>query len=418
LPRGWRNLVAILANLPALLLAMVWRTVLRKTTFIAVTGSLGKTTSKDCLAAILAGVAPTNKTVGNDNGRRGLPRTILRVRPWHRYAVVEVGTDSPGKMIRASLALRPDVVVVLNVARTHTPAYRDLDHTAREKARLMRFMSRTGLVVLNAGDERVRAMVPPRGQRAVYFGTAPDCEVRAGNVVSQWPGRLEFTVVHGDESCRVRTQLAGKHWLDSALAAIAAARALGVSLEKAAEGLAGVVPYTARLSPWPLANGAVILRDDYNGSVDSFDRAVEVLRDARAPRKILVISDCSDFSPKPRRRMYYYADVAREVADMVVFIGERCEQGVERATRQGMAPECARGFHDFVRAAGFLKSELREGDLALIRGQAFHHLGRICYLIEGAIGCTRAHCDRRILCDNCASLKFRRAPDEQVTPAR
>ena len=411
--RGWRNIVSILANLPALLLAMLWRTVLRKTTFIAITGSLGKTTSKDCLAAILAGVAPTSKTVGNDNGRRGLPRTILRVQPWHRYAVVEVGTDSPGKMIRGSLVLRPHVVVVLNVARTHTPAYRDLDHTAREKARLMRFMSRTGLVVLNAGDERVRAMLPARGQRVLYFGTAPDCEVRAENVVSQWPGRLEFTAIHGGESCRVRTQLIGKHWLDSALGAVATARALGVSLEKAAEGLAGVVSYTARLSPWPLENGAVILRDDYNGSVDSFDQAVEVLRDARASRKILVISDCSDFRPKPRRRMYYYADVAREVADMVVFIGERCEQGVERATRQGMTPACARGFHDFAGAAEFLKSELREGDLALIRGQTFHHLGRICYLLEGEISCKRAHCELRILCDDCAQLKFRRA-----TPAK
>jgi UDP-N-acetylmuramoyl-tripeptide--D-alanyl-D-alanine ligase len=401
-----------------LLLAMVWRTVLRKTTFIAVTGSLGKTTSKDCLAAILAGVAPTNKTVGNDNGRRGLPRTILRVRPWHRYAVVEVGTDSPGKMIRSSLVLRPHVVVVLNVARTHTPAYRDLDHTAREKARLMRFMSRTGLVVLNAGDQRVRVMLPARGQRVMYFGTAPDSEVRAEDMVSQWPGRLEFTAIHGDESCRMRTQLVGKHWLDSALGAIAAAQALGVSLEKAARGLAGVLPYTARLSPWPLASGAVILRDDYNGSVDSFDRAVDVLRDARASRKILVISDCSDFRPKPRRRIYYYADVAREVADMVVFIGERCEQGVERAVRQGMSPENARGFHDFTDAAEFLKGELRAGDLTLVRGQAFHHLGRICHLLEGAIGCTRPHCDRRILCDDCDLLRFRRAPDRQVTPAK
>jgi UDP-N-acetylmuramoyl-tripeptide--D-alanyl-D-alanine ligase len=418
LARGYRNVVSVLANLPVMALAMVWRTLLRRTTFIAVTGSLGKTTSKDCLGAILAGVAPTQKTLGNDNGRRGLPRTILRVRPWHRYAVVEVGTDSPGKLTRASLALRPDVVVVLNVARTHTPAYRDLDHTANEKARMMRFMKRDGIVVLNADDERVRGMRPPRGQRVLYFGTSRNCEVRAEDAVSQWPGRLEFTAIHGGESSRVRTQFVGAHWLGSVLGAVAAARALGVSLEKAAEGLAGVAPHTARLSPWPLANGAVILRDDYNGSVDSFHRAVEVLRDAHAARKILVVSDCSDFRPKPRRRVYYYADVAREVADMVVFIGERCDQGVERAVRQGMAAECARGFHDFVRAAEFLKSELRAGDLALIRGQAYHHLGRTCYLLEGAISCTRVRCDRRILCDNCSLLEFRRAPVDPITPAR
>jgi UDP-N-acetylmuramoyl-tripeptide--D-alanyl-D-alanine ligase len=192
------------------------------------------------------------------------------------------------------------------------------------------------------------------------------------------------------------------------LAGLGTAKTLGVNLEKAAEGLAAAAPHTGRMSPWPLQNGAVLLRDDYNGSVDSFDRAVQVLRDARAVRKILVISDCSDFRPKPRRRMYYYADVAREVADMVVFIGERCEQGVERAVRQGMPPQGARGFYDFISAAGFLKNELRSGDLVLIRGQAFHHLGRIGYLLEGEIGCKRAHCELRILCDVCPKLQFRR----------
>ena len=74
-------------------------------------------------------------------------------------------------------------------------------------------------------------------------------------------------------------------------------------------------------------------------------------------------------------------------------------------------PECARGFHDFAGAAEFLKSELRAGDLALLRGQAFHHLGRICYLLDGTIACTRTHCERRILCDDCELLKFRHAPD-------
>jgi UDP-N-acetylmuramoyl-tripeptide--D-alanyl-D-alanine ligase len=394
--------------LPALMLAMLWRTMLRKTTFIAITGSLGKTTSKDCLAAILAGVAPTMKTKGNDNGRRGLPRTILRVRPWHRYAVVEVGTDSPGNMIRSSLALRPDVVVVLNVARTHTPAYRDLDHIASEKSRLMRFMNRKGLVILNAGDERVRAMKPPGMQRVVYYGNTPECDVRAEDVVSQWPGRLEFTAVSGAERCRVRTQLVGRHWLDGALAGLGTAKALGVNLEKAAEGLAAAAPCTGRMSPWPLQNGAVLLRDDYNGSVDSFERAIQVLEDARAERKILVMTDCSDFRLQPKRRMFHYAEVAHRVADMVVFIGERCERGVERAVNLGMRPEHARGFYSLADAAEFLKGELRSGDLALIRGQGFQHLARLSFLLEGTIACTRENCDIRNLCDICPKLQFRR----------
>ncbi|MEN6602707.1 MAG: Mur ligase family protein [Bryobacteraceae bacterium] len=414
--RGWGNAVSVLVNLPLVFAAMVWRACLRKTTFIAITGSLGKTTAKECLAAILAGIAPTTKTQGTANGRYGLPRTILCVRPRHRYAVVEAGTDGPGNMIRSSLTLRPDAVVVLNVARTHTQSYRDLDQTAREKSRLMRFLDRKGFAVLNAGDERVRRMTPPRGQRVFCFGNAPDSDVRAEDVRAQWPGRLEFTAVCGGERCRVRTQLVGAHWLDSALAAIATARALGVSLDMCAEGLAGASPYTGRLSPWPTNNGATILRDDFNGSVDSFERAVQVLRDARATRKILVVSDCSDFRAKPRKRMHYYADVGREAAAMVVFIGERCDQGVERAVRQGMAPECAHGFCGMRDAAEFLKGELREGDLVLLRGQTYQHLGRICHLLEGSIACERTHCDRTIVCDDCSELKFRRTSANAAPP--
>ncbi len=407
LRKGWRNIASILANLPVLALAILWRQLLRRTTFIAVTGSLGKTTAKECLGAILARQAPTIMTRGNNNGRRGLPRTILRVRPWHRFAVVEAATDSPGNLIKTSWALRPHLVVILNVARTHTQAYRDLDEIAREKSRLMRFMNREGTVILNAADHRVRCMRPPGSQRVCYFGNSAECMLRAVEVTSQWPGGLEFTAVGAAGRCRVRTQLIGKHWLDSVLAAMTAALALGVSLEKAAEAIAGVKPYRGRMSAWRLANGAVILRDDYNGSVDSFDRAMEVMREAQAARKILVISDCSDFRRKPRERMHYFADAAREATDMVVFIGERCQQGVERALRRGMSPENARGFYDFVQASEFLKSELRAGDLALIRGQAFHHLGRICFLLEGAVGCRRPYCRRRILCDDCRLLDFR-----------
>jgi hypothetical protein len=93
-----------------------------------------------------------------------------------------------------------------------------------------------------------------------------------------------------------------------------------------------------------------------------------------------------------------------------------CRPGVERAVRQGMAPDCTRGFHGMTEAAEFLKGELREGDLALLRGQTYQHLGRICHLLEGSIACERMHCDRRILCDDCSELKFRRASTGAATP--
>ena len=384
---------------------------MRRTTSIAVTGSFGKTTAKDCLGAILARKGPTVHSRRNSNGRWGVASTILRVRPWHRYAVLEVGSDGPGNLFRGSLVIRPDVVLILCVGRTHTQAYRDLDEIAKEKASLARFMRRNGILVLNADDPRVKAMGADRSQRVVFFGTSATCHARAEEVHAQWPDRLSFKAVWGGEECRVQTQLVGEHWLPSVLGALAVAASVGVGLKTAAAAVATVAPYIGRMQPVTLPNGAVVLRDDYNGSIDSLQRAVEALRTARARRRILVISDCSDYRKKPRERMAQYARMARASADVVVFLGERCDYGVERAEKEGMPAGAARGFHSFAEAVEYLRSELRLGDLLLLRGLTMDHLARIYFGLLGEVGCAKTQCPEHILCDRCRHLKFRPRPD-------
>jgi len=403
------DVIEMLRNLPRALAAFLWRTLLFRTKFVVVTGSLGKTTAKDCLAAILATAGPTVKTEGNSNGRTGITKTLLRVRPWHRYAVIETGTDRPGGLIRASFLIRPHAALILCVARTHSQAFRNLDKTAAEKASLLRFLRPGGVAVLNADDERVAAMAPPARCHTVTFGLSDGTDVRASEISSQWPDRLSLTVSDCSGRQRIQTRLVGSHWTNSVLGAIATARALGAGLPAAA-AIEAVQPYSGRMSPSVLPGGAVMLRDEYNGSVDSFHEAIKVLRNARAKRRILVMTDCSDFQRKPRVRMKYYGKLAREAADLVVFIGDRCDYGVARAQREGMSASQAFGCVTIEDAASLLRREIRPGDLILLRGRSCDQLARLYFRLLGSVGCTRAQCRLRILCEDCPKLGFQ--PDE------
>ncbi|MCW5982605.1 MAG: hypothetical protein KIT09_31245 [Bryobacteraceae bacterium] len=405
----------IITHLPVVALAFVWRTLMFRTTFIAVTGSLGKTTAKDSLAAILSRVGPTLKTEGNTNGRRGVPSTILKVRPWHRFAVIEAGTAQPGNLYRASLLIRPDVVLILKVARVHSNYLKTLEAVAHEKAHMLRFMRRNGIAVLNADDPHVAAMAPAARDRVVWFGDSPDSHVSASDAVSDWPERLRFVARRGQESRLVTTNFVGAHFVNSLVGAMAAAIALGATLEQAADAIAEVHPYQARMQPVILPNGAVMLRDDFNGCVDSFDAAMEVLRRARARRRILIISDCSDSKRTPRDRLKGFVRQAQGCAECLVFVNERGQFGREYAIRSGMPPDSVHAFVDFQEAAGFLRTELRPGDLALLRGRMSDHITRLYYALNGDVACRKVACSKHS-CDRCPELGFRpfaEAPEPQ-----
>ena len=421
--RGWFRLQQrrfpewfwILLYFPVVALASVWRTLMWRTTVIAITGSVGKSTAKECLAAILSAHAPTVKTRDSANGRTGIPWTLLRIRPWHRFAVVEVGIDRPGVMWRSALLVRPDVAVLLGVARTHTKSFPTLDATLREKAKLFARLRRGGTAVLNIDDPRLAALAERIPHRTVTFGGSEAADIRGSGASSTWPKRLHFTVSAGQERRRVRTALVGDHWMPAVLGAIAAAAACNVPLESAVAALEDVQPFPGRMQPAPLPNGAVILRDEYNGSLETFQAAFAVLRDARSKRRILVISDCSDFPKSGRQRSRYYAQVARECADMLIFIGERGAYGVGRALREGMPAGAVHAFYDLQEAAGFLRRELREGDLVLLRGRTEHHLSRLYFEQLGSVQCRKHRCPLRFVCDRCPELGFE--PDPSLAQA-
>jgi UDP-N-acetylmuramoyl-tripeptide--D-alanyl-D-alanine ligase len=388
-----------------LIVAGIWRRLMFRTTFIVITGSVGKTTAKDAIAQVLGSHFPTYKTTGSFNHYIGITRNILAVRPWHRYAVIEVGLERPGQMKWFALTTRPDIAVWVNVTRSHTQSFRTLENIAQEKALLVGSLRPGGVAVLNCDNPHIAAYCPPKGVHTIRYGTDSSFDWCASNVSSKWPERLRFFVQGPTGEAVVKTQFVGKHWVPSILPALAIAAEAGLSLKQACTALATLEPMVQRISPANTPVGAIFLRDEWNASIDTLKVAFEVLQEAEARRKIIVFSGMSDSMQNDAKRFRGVGTSAAEIADLAVFVGDRSKYAVKGAVYAGMNPEHVRGFYDLESATEFLRSELREGDLVLLRGLLQDHMSRAYLGMLGEVNCWVATCPKKIACDVCPELK-------------
>lgn len=405
------RLLRSIANVPIVLMALIWRrTALRRTTLIAITGSVGKTTAKDCLAAILSKVGPTIATTGGNNGRFGLPRLLLQGRPRHRFVVAEVGIIKPGRMWRSALLLKPDVTVITRITWQHARNFGSLDEIAGEKARLLDPLAENGLAVLNADDPRVAAMRRGRSCRVRTYGAEKPADVRGEVTAFRWPDRLALNVREGEERHLLRTQLVGSHWAVSVLGATTAARSLGASWEDCTQGLTELAPHPGRLSCVRLPSGADLLRDEYNGSFATFVQAAEVLKLARSRRRILALGhildapDLGDQGPEEVGRR------AAQTADLLLLWGAYAQRYHQAALAEGFPPDRAYVFQEQRELAEFLKREATSGDLVLLKGFWFDHMTRVVFEQFGTVSCRLTYCEIPSVCDPCRRLGFRLDP--------
>lgn len=385
--------------------AVIWRRMLYRTTFIAITGSIGKTTTKECLGAILAKKHRTAKTKYNRNGARGVPRTLLSIKRKHRFAVMEVGTERSGQIAASAALVRPKIAIIVTVARTHTNNFKTLEETAAEKGRLLDFLPSDGIAILNAEDPRVLAMAAKCRCEVKTFGLSSKADIWAEEISSKWPAFLSFRARTSTESVWVETNLVGEHWVNSVLAAMLAGKCCGVPLETAVAALTGVKPFLCRMQPVTLPCGATILRDEGTASVDTLDAALKVLGEAKAKRRLLVVSDFSDTNERTRIRHKKLGRAAAELSDLAIFVGEHGHYAIKAAIAEGMDPARVLGFETVREAAEYLKAELRDGDLALIKGRSCDHLERIFLYQSGPVACWKRKCRDRTLCDMCDELR-------------
>ncbi len=263
-------------------LARRWRRDRFRGTLIGVTGSNGKTTVKEMIAAALGGPEVVLKTHGNLNNDIGVPLTLLRLMPAHRFAVVEMGANRPGEIAYSVDLARPHVGVLTNAAPAHLEGFGSIAGVAKAKGEIVAGLPADGIAVLNAEDRFFDDWRELAGKRRVVSFGFHRGDVRLGShedlVFEGGRFHNRFSVAAFGERFEVDLALAGRHNVANALAAIAAALAAGGDPEAIASGLAGLHPVPGRLQPLPLQGGGWLLNDCYNANPASFEAGLRTLQ--------------------------------------------------------------------------------------------------------------------------------------------
>jgi UDP-N-acetylmuramoyl-tripeptide--D-alanyl-D-alanine ligase len=342
---------------------------------IGVTGTNGKTTTKDMLAAVLSRKQATLKTEGNFNNQIGVPLTLMRLQPQHRLAVVEMGMSGPGEIRRSAAISRPQHGLITNIGPAHLLQMHDLEAIAMAKFELLEMLPDDGLAFLNADDERLRSqtIIPPA--RTVTFGLSPQAGVRASDVRSLGEQGTEF-IVPGLGLFRIHTW--GRHNVYNALAAIAAGRELGVGRDDLRTALEAFRPSPMRMER--LQIGAVTLFNDaYNANPPSMRAALEVLAGTPAAgRRIAVLGDMCELG---HEEIPAHQEIGRLVAslspDRLITVGRLAAEIHREALSQGYPSRQASHCADAGEAASVLKALIRDGDIVLLKASRAVHLEEI-----------------------------------------
>lgn len=386
-------------------LARLYRlTFARKVRGIVVVGSLGKTTAVCAIAAALD-AQPTLRAGVNSIYR--LAVSLLSIRPWDALFLLEAGIERKGQMAPIAKAIRPDVAVVTSIASEHSRSLGTLETTRHEKAYMVRNLPPTGVAILNGDDPNVLWMAGETRARVVTYGFGDENQVRASDPQLDWPHGMLFRLHAGGEERDLRIRLLGRHMIYPALVAVALALEEGLPLDEALRRIETLTPMPGRMVAQTLPNGAVCLCDEYKSALESIHAALDLLDDVPAARKFVVLGPIAD-PPGPQGPLYrdLGARIAR-IAEFAIFVDSYREYkaGVRRA---GMAPgKYVDAGHGISGAVEFLRRELGDGDVVLIKGRNNQKLGRIALELAGIpVACRLISCNRRgQTCATCPQLR-------------
>lgn len=380
------------------------RPFIRRTRFIGITGSCGKTTTKELLALVLRSRLHGLANVGQNNGYHTLLRTILRVRSRHEFCVLEMAVGLVGDMDDLVRLVRPHIGIVLNIGTDHFSSFRGPDGVAAEKGKLVEALPSDGLAILNADDERVIAMAKRTRAKIFTYGLAPSADLRAEEIACSFPSPLAFTAVHGGERVRVTTKLHGAHLVHNILAAFAGGLALGVPLADAARAIANFEPVLSRLSLHRDPTGVSWIQDTWKCSTISIPPALDLMRSARARKKWMIFGTMSDYAGKAGSKYRKLAEDALAISDGVVFVCKLGDSAVKATNPDGKP---LRAFSSTKEVRDFLRPLLAADDLVLLKASGADHLERLALDALEPVTCWRERCGRDIDCSTCPLLRAR-----------
>jgi UDP-N-acetylmuramoyl-tripeptide--D-alanyl-D-alanine ligase len=355
----------------------------------AITGSNGKTTTKEMIGAILSARGPSLKTEGNLNNEVGVPLTLLRLEKSHTGAIIEMGMNHPGELARLAAIAEPQVAAVTLVAPAHLEGMGTIEAVARAKGEIYSGLPKDGLAIANGDDARVRAQAEASGRKVLYFGRCDDADVRLSEIVSHDASGIALRIAWQGKKHLARLKLVGEHNAVNACGAFAMGVSLGCSPEQCVAGLEAARPWAHRLSLVDCAGGVTVLDDCYNANPSSMGAALDTLASlAGARRRVAVLGDMLELG---ETEVALHGQMgARALADgvqVLVAFGPRA-QAIYVAVRAALGERALHvGSTDSIDPAmAFLKAQLKSGDVVLVKGSRGTRLERVVEALTGQRG--------------------------------
>lgn len=344
----------------------------------AVTGSNGKTTTKEMVGAILETRGKVLKTRGNLNNEIGVPLMLLELDPSHVAAVIEMGMNHPGEIARLTELAQPDAGLITVVQPAHLLGLGSVEGVAAAKGELFRGLKPGAVAVVNLDDPRVVAQAAESGAKLLTFGRAAEADVRLTKTESLGREGLHLTLRVSEEEHRVRLRFVGEHNALNAAGAFALALALGYRADECVRGLEGARPYERRLNVIDAPAGLLVIDDCYNANPASMGAALDTLGQlSRGGRAIAVLGDMLELGTDEAKEHAALAERAGKVCALVAFFGPRSASG---ALTLG---DRAAHFTEVTPLMEWLRPRLQPGDVVLVKGSRGMRLERVVEALTG-----------------------------------
>ncbi|HSD85605.1 MAG TPA: UDP-N-acetylmuramoyl-tripeptide--D-alanyl-D-alanine ligase, partial [Anaerolineae bacterium] len=355
-------------------LARWWRGHLRDLRVIGITGSVGKSSTKELIATVLERDFTVLKSEGNLNNEIGLPLTLLQLDAQQR-AVLEMGTYARGEIARLAELARPSVGVITNVGPVHLERLGSIEAIAAAKAELVQALPPEGVAILNYDDARVRAMRDQTRAQVLTYGLDPQADLWADEIASEGLEGIHFTLHYRGEEFHVQVPLLGRHSVHTSLRAAAVGLAEGMIWDHILEGLQDRRAQL-RLVAVPGPNGATILDDSYNASPASVIAALNLLAELGG-RKVAVLGDMLELGEYEDEGHRMVGLRAIDAADVLVTVGELGRTIAQEALSNGMAQDRVKMCATNDEAVAYLETMVQPGDMVLIKGSHGLHMEEI-----------------------------------------
>ena len=341
-----------------------------KATIVAITGSTGKTTTKEMIATITGLTKKVMKARGNYNNLIGLPLSILQIDEGHEVAILEMGTNAPGEIGRLTRIAAPDIGLITNIGPAHLEGLKSLDAVREEKCDLFRNMAETGVAIINIDDKKMLISKKEWRGKSITFGFRKNADVSADTIKIKGRQGLTFTIKIGMFRQEITMSVVGNHNIYNALAAAASSWALGIEYPTICQGLKAFQPVSGRMEIHRLNNGAFIINDTYNANPASFRAALETLKDLKASHESTVImGDMLELGDRAEEMHEGIGSLMADTEVGTIFLRGRLSPATAAgALKRNMSGDQIFFFETPDEIIPHLVSRVKKGDWILVKG--------------------------------------------------